>query len=526
MTTIRKGLLRAALSAGVAAVAAGAAAVLTLSPSAHAAGTLLPAHVFAPYFQAYSGDNLNTLSQQSGANYLTMAFVQTERTGSCTVYWDGDTGTPIAASSFGSQIDALRGRGGDVVPSFGGYAADNGATEIADSCTNVDSIAAQYEKVITTYNVTRLDMDIEDNSLTNSAGITRRSQAIKKTQDWAAANGRPLQIVFTLPTTTSGLASSGLNIITNAIANGVKVDIVNLMTFDYYDNATHNMANDTKTAATGLKNQLKNLYPAKTDAELWGMVGVTEMMGIDDFGAAETFQTADAPIVEAWAAQQGIAELSYWALQRDNGGCPGTAGSDTCSGVSQTQWQFSHAFEPFTSGTTTTSPSASASNPTSPSASPSASRSASPSPSTSPTGSCTAAAWVSTTAYNGGAVVSYNGHKYTAKWWTQGDQPDLNTGDGKPWTDNGPCGPSTSASASPSASPSRSASPSPSVSPSTPASPSPTASGSYPAWTAGHAYKAGDIVTYGGHTYKCLQPHTSLTGWEPPNVPALWQLIA
>jgi chitinase len=29
-------------------------------------------------------------------------------------------------------------------------------------------------------------------------------------------------------------------------------------------------------------------------------------------------------------------------------------------------------------------------------------------------------------------------------------------------------------------------------------------------------------VTYGGVTYKCIQSHTSLTGWEPPNVPALW----
>ena len=30
--------------------------------------------------------------------------------------------------------------------------------------------------------------------------------------------------------------------------------------------------------------------------------------------------------------------------------------------------------------------------------------------------------------------------------------------------------------------------------------------------------------TYNGGTYTCLQGHTSQTGWEPPNVPALWQL--
>lgn len=46
-----------------------------------------------------------------------------------------------------------------------------------------------------------------------------------------------------------------------------------------------------------------------------------------------------------------------------------------------------------------------------------------------------------------------------------------------------------------------------------------------PAWTAGTAYKTGDLVTYGGKTYKCIQGHTALTGWEPPIVPALWQLV-
>lgn len=42
------------------------------------------------------------------------------------------------------------------------------------------------------------------------------------------------------------------------------------------------------------------------------------------------------------------------------------------------------------------------------------------------------------------------------------------------------------------------------------------------AWTPNTAYKTGDLVTYGTDTYKCVQGHTSLVGWEPPNVPALW----
>ncbi|MEV8639090.1 carbohydrate-binding protein, partial [Streptosporangium sp. NPDC051023] len=44
-------------------------------------------------------------------------------------------------------------------------------------------------------------------------------------------------------------------------------------------------------------------------------------------------------------------------------------------------------------------------------------------------------------------------------------------------------------------------------------------------WTAGASYKAGDVVSYGGSNYRCIQGHTAYPGWEPPNVPALWQRI-
>lgn len=44
-------------------------------------------------------------------------------------------------------------------------------------------------------------------------------------------------------------------------------------------------------------------------------------------------------------------------------------------------------------------------------------------------------------------------------------------------------------------------------------------------WAPNTAYKAGDLVIYNGITYKCIQAHTSLIGWEPPVVPALWQPV-
>ncbi|HKB30128.1 MAG TPA: chitinase [Streptosporangiaceae bacterium] len=348
------GTVAIAVAGGV--VAGGAVSAASARPgAASGAGApgssprTLPEHVFAPYFEAYTTDSPAALAQQSGARFLTLAFIQAPAAGSCAIDWNGDPATPIGAAIYGSDIAAIRAAGGDVVPSFGGYSADHGGTEIADSCTSVALIAAAYENVITTYNLTRLDLDTEDNSLTNNAGVDRRNKAIKMVQDWAATRHRTVQFVYTLPTNVSGLNPTGVHVLADALANHARVDIVNIMTFDYYDNKPHEMAADTVTAAQHLYDTLHQLYPRRPARALWSMMGITEMVGIDDFGPPEIFTTADAATVEQWAAGRHLAELSFWALQRDNGGCPGTKGAGNCSGVTQSPWQFSHTFEPFTS---------------------------------------------------------------------------------------------------------------------------------------------------------------------------------
>ncbi len=346
----RRRSLRTALTATVTAVAT--AGLTALGGGAAHAATPLPTHVFAPYFESWTGESPAALSAQSGAKHLTMAFLQTESKGSCTPYWNGSTETPVSASSFGDDIKTIQGKGGDVIPSFGGYTADTTGTEIADSCTDVQKIAAAYEKVITTYDVSRLDMDIEADSLDDSAAVDRRNKAIKLVEDWAATNGRKVEISYTLPTTTQGPADSGTALLQNAVSNGARVDVVNIMTFDYYDNATHNMANDTQTAAQGLYDQLNQLYPDKAPAQLWAMVGIIEMPGVDDFGPAETFSLDNANQVYKWAVDKGINTLSFWALQRDNGSCPGGASADNCSSIPQQTWDFTHVFAPFTGGGT------------------------------------------------------------------------------------------------------------------------------------------------------------------------------
>jgi hypothetical protein len=351
----RQATLLAALAAGATALlalgtTAAGAATTSGGARAEAAARPLPYQVFAPYYEMYdTSTDLAALSQQSGSRYLSLAFLQTAASGSCTAYWDGDTSEPIAPASYGADIAAIQAHGGNVIPSFGGYSADTTSTDIADSCTSVPGIAQVYESLITTYHVPRIDLDVEADSLTNTAGINRRNEAIALTEAWAAAHHRQIQFSYTLPTFPTGLTPAGYAVLQNAVADGARIATVNLMTFDYYLGTQQDMVADTESAAQGLFGQLQALYPAAPSRALWHMIGVTEMPGIDDFGTDETFSTANAVTILNWARQQGLGLISFWALQRDNGGCVGTKGAGTCSGVSQPTWYFSHVFEHFTS---------------------------------------------------------------------------------------------------------------------------------------------------------------------------------
>src|SRR3984885_4150668 len=341
-----------AAAPGATATAAGAASAGAAPAQARTGlgSRPLPAHVFSPYFETYdtTDGGLAALSQASGARYLALAFLQTASPGSCTAYWNGDATQPISASAFGGDIAVIQARGGNVIPSFGGYSADTTGTELADSCTSVPAIARVFEQLITTYHVPRIDLDCEAGSRRNTAGNNRRNEAIALAEAWAAAHHRSIQFSYTLPTFATGLAAPGLAVLQNAVADHARVSVVHIMTFDYYYGTAQEMATDTETAGAGLVSQLQTLYPGASPARLWHMVGVTEMPGIDDFGPDETFTQADAVTLAPWARSHGLAELSFWALQRDNGGYPGTKGSGNCSGLTQPAWYFSHTFEPFT----------------------------------------------------------------------------------------------------------------------------------------------------------------------------------
>jgi hypothetical protein len=79
------------------------------------------------------------------------------------------------------------------------------------------------------------------------------------------------------------------------------------------------------------------------------MEAMTLLPGIDDYPKkTEVTSLADAQTMLNFAQANNMNLLSIWAIQRDNGGCPGTRDSNTCSGIAQSTWDFSHLLEPFT----------------------------------------------------------------------------------------------------------------------------------------------------------------------------------
>ncbi len=105
-----------------------------------------------------------------------------------------------------------------------------------------------------------------------------------------------------------------------------------------------------------------------------------------------------------------------------------------------------------------------------------------------------AAGWTASAVYTGGQSASYNGHNWSAKWWTQGETP----GAADVWADQGGCDGSTPGGGG-------------------------TGSCDYPAWVAGQSYATGAIVKYtanGGlyqatHDNPGYDPTISTWYWSP-----------
>jgi chitinase len=297
MARLRKSVLASAIALLPAALLIGTAGISSASPAAPSA---FPAQFAAPYLQISSSDagDLAADMKASGDKYYTLAFLTSN--GGCNLQWE-DGGDSVGA--FKSQISSLEAAGGNVAASFGGA----GSTELAESCTSVSSLAAAYEKVVTTYGIYRLDFDIEGNTINNTTATVRRDQALAKVQAW----NNSVQIDYTLPVDPTGLESNATNLLKDAKSKGVKVSIVNIMTMDFGNG--QNALKDAESAANATHGQLQSIY-GNSSAAAWAALGLTPIAGKNDDN--ENFTQGNASTLESFAASKGVGELSFWEVDQ------------------------------------------------------------------------------------------------------------------------------------------------------------------------------------------------------------------
>jgi chitinase len=343
MSRIRAALLAASLPL------ASAALLLGSSGPAQAAanpGPGFPAHYSAPYAEMWNSPSAMASAQgATGNKYFTLAFFISD--GSCNATINGDTA--INDTSWINAVNSLRASGGDVIASFGGASG----TELGKACTSVSSLQTQYQRVIDTFNLTRVDLDIEGSTLNDTTSNDRRNQALANLQAQYAAAGKTLAVDYTLPVDPGGLESNSLSLLNNAKSHNLTVNLVNIMTMDY--GSAMDMGNAAISAANGLHGQLGQIWTSKSSAQLWAMEGNTPMIGVNDT-TSEVFGTSDANDLESFAASNGIQELSFWSLGRDKACSSNGTLSDSCSGTSQSAWQFTSTFNKLTGGTGTPPP--------------------------------------------------------------------------------------------------------------------------------------------------------------------------
>lgn len=288
--------------------------------------------------------DLSAASAATDLKAYTMAFVVDG--GGCKASWGGVL--PVSQKPFADQVSAFRAKGGEVIVSFGGAAGQ----ELAQTCASVPDLVTQYQSVIDTYMATSIDFDVEGGAVAQPTSIERRSQALAILQRNAATAGRKLTVSLTLPVLPTGLTQDGINVVRSAINAGVRLDVVNVMAMDYGDWAAPSPAGKMGTYAIqsgqSTHDQLATLLPSATDAQLWSMIGVTPMIGVNDV-QSEVFTLSDADQVTQWASQKHIGRLSFWSANRDkqcNGGAK-TYADPSCSSIVQSDGAFSRAFGAF-----------------------------------------------------------------------------------------------------------------------------------------------------------------------------------
>jgi chitinase len=241
----------------------------------------------------------------------------------------------------------VRGREGQVIVAFGGAANQ----ELADACEDVAALTDAYAAVVDRYEVPVVDLDVEGEALADLDAAARRAEALAAVQAERAEDDEPLAVWLTLPVAPTGLTDDGVALLDATLGGGVDLAGVNVMTMDYGESrpADLSMLDASVAALDATHTQVGDAYrragQALTDTEVWARLGATPMLGRNDT-PEDDFALADAQGLVAAAQARGLGRLSVWSLNRDLPCGPNDTGaaSPYCSGTDAEAGAFAQAF--------------------------------------------------------------------------------------------------------------------------------------------------------------------------------------
>jgi chitinase len=407
----RRGRTAAVAVAALGLVAGGVTALVS-SGNALAATDALGSNWYAsaPYLmpEDNSPPDAAAVMDATGQKAFQLAFILDS--GGCTPAWGG-TSSIDSDTVMPAVIQKIRSKGGDVSVSVGGY----GGNKLGQSCGTPEATAAGYQKVVTKYGLKAIDFDLEEPEYENTAAIHNEIGAARILQQ----NNPGLYVSITTAGTTSGTGWFGTQMLNEAKSQGFTPNNFSIMPFDGGFNGAA-----AQTDALVKFNQILQTTFGWNEATAYAHEGVSMMNGRTD--AAEYFKQADFQTVLDFATAHKLARYTFWSVNRDRQ-CAGSVDpglSGACSSVAQSDWDFTKYTVKFAGATPPTTP-------------PTSTPPTSSSP-TAPGGTCTDPAWSATTTYVANDKVSYQGHKYHAKWWTLNEVPTA-SGQWGVWADDGAC---------------------------------------------------------------------------------------
>lgn len=284
-----------------------------------------PGKMSAPYLYMGWGNPPApaTVMQATGIKQFTMAFMLAS--GGCNPAWDGSR--PLTGGADQQAINAIKGAGGDVEISFGGWSGN----KLGPACSTPEALAGAYQKVIDAYGLKYIDIDIENSDeFENEAVQDRILNALKIVKQ----KNSGITTIVTFGTSTTGPNYFGKRLITRSKELGANIDVFTIMPFDF--GCTSNMASCTQSAAEGLKTELRNAF-GWSDAQAYGHMGISGMNGLSD--QQELTTPAMWTQIRDYAKSKGLARLATWSVNRDRG-CAGGGVQSACSGIAQADWEF------------------------------------------------------------------------------------------------------------------------------------------------------------------------------------------